>query len=333
MTSSPLTPRLPFLSVVVPTCGRPALLQRCIDALLAQTLDAHQWELIIVDDACRDDTARQVDRVSLRTLGVPALRYLRPSGRRGPAAARNCGWLAARGEVVAFTDDDTVPDADWLRQGALGMSDGKQVMRGRVQVPAPPVMTDHGRMTQGLESAEFVTANCFVRRDALQQVGGFDERFPRAWREDSDLHFKLLRRYGEVPLAPLALVQHPVRDAPWGISLRQQSNVMFDALLYKKHPDLYRARCKPPHAPAHYHAIVFASIAACTAMATDMPWLAIGLGSIVVALVARFAAKRLAGTVHSPSHVAEMALTSFAIPFLSLYWRIAGSLRFRVAFF
>lgn len=333
MTTTPSPATLPRLSVVVPTCGRPAMLQRCIDALLAQTLDAQQWELIVVDDARRDDTANQLERVRRSTGGAAALRYLRPNGTRGPAAARNCGWRAARGEVIAFTDDDTVPDVDWLRQGSLAMSDGKPAVRGRVQVPPPRVMTDHGRMTKGLESAEFVTANCFVRRDALEEVGGFDELFPRAWREDSDLHFKLLRRYGEVPLAPAAVVEHPVRDVPWGISLRQQSNVMFDALLYKKHPQLYRTRCGPPHAPAHYYAIVLGSIGAAVAMVGGLPWPAVGLGAVGVALVARFAAKRLAGTVHSPSHVAEMVLTSFAIPFLSLYWRMAGALRFRVAFF
>ena len=47
---------------------------------------------------------------------APALRYLRPAEGRGPAAARNCGWHAARGALIAFTDDDTVPDRDWLAQ-------------------------------------------------------------------------------------------------------------------------------------------------------------------------------------------------------------------------
>ncbi len=323
----------PSVSVVVPTCGRPALLQRCIDALLAQTLDARHWELIVVDDAHRDDTASQVERIGRQSGLETQLRYLRPESGRGPAVARNCGWRAARGEVVAFTDDDTVPDADWLRQGMLAMGDGKAAVRGRVSVPVPAVLTDHGRMTQGLESAQFVTANCFVRRDALEEVGGFDERFARAWREDSDLHFKLVDRYGEVPKAPQAEVQHPVRDAPWGISLRQQSNVMFDALLLKKHPQLYQRRCGPRHAPVHYYAIVLASFGASLAALADRPRLAIGCGALAIALVARFAARRLRGTAHSPSHVAEMVLTSFAIPFLSLYWRMAGALRYRVRFF
>ena len=64
-------------------------------------------------------------------------------------------------------------------------------------------------MTRGLETAEFVTANAFVRRSALISVGGFDERFLRAWREDSDLQFRLLREAARSAAAPTAVVDAP----------------------------------------------------------------------------------------------------------------------------
>jgi hypothetical protein len=323
---------VPKISVVIPTCGRPQLLDRCLDALDAQSLDPSAFEIVVVDDGRSDVTRGHVEARAQRRAGGSALRYLRPEGR-GPAAARNRGWQAARGEIVAFTDDDTIPDADWLRQGLLAMTPGRAAVRGRVRVPAPEVFTDHARMTRGLEEAEFVTANCFVRRSALRQVGGFDERFKRAWREDSDLHFALLSRFGEVPQAPAAVVEHPVRDAPWGISLRQQENMMFDALLFKKHPRLYRAKVGRLRAPPSYYAIVLATLLAAVALAAGKPALAAAGGAIAVALVGRLAVRRLHGTSHQPRHVVEMLLTSFAIPFLSVYWRVAGGLRFRVAFF
>lgn len=325
-----MTPRL---SVVIPTCGRPQLLQRCVDALLEQTLDPTLWELIVVDDDHSDATREQIGRIAMLTRGTPSVLYLRPRRARGPAAARNCGWRAARAALVAFTDDDTIPDPDWLRQGLIATGPGVAAVRGRVRVPAPPVMTDHGRMTQGLETAEFVTANCFVRRSALHRVGGFDERFRRAWREDSDLHFKLVHAYGEPPFAPDALVLHPVRDAPWGISLKQQANTMFDALLFKKHPQLYRAKVGRLRAPPSYYGIVFGTLGAMAALLLRSPRVAALLALFVLVLVGQFAARRLRGTSHAPSHVAEMVITSFAIPFLSLYWRLAGALRFRVPFF
>ena len=323
----------PRVSVVIPTCGRPHLLERCLDALDRQQLDPAAYEVIVVDDARSDPTRELMEaRAAARRAGRAPLRYLRPEGR-GPAAARNCGWRAARGEIIAFTDDDTIPDADWLRQGLMAMVPGRAAVRGRVQVPEPPVVTDHARMTRGLEEAEFVTANCFVRRGALRQVGGFDERFKRAWREDSDLHFALLSRFGDVPHAPAAIVQHPVREAPWGVSIRQQANVMFDALLFKKHPHLYRAKVGRLRAPPLYYGIVAATFGALGAAAAgEHGWAAVSAG-VALALVGGLAWRRLQGASHDPSHVFEMLATSCVIPFLALYWRLVGAMRFRVPFF
>ena len=328
-------PAHPRVSVVVPTCGRPVLLARCVDALLVQTLDPAQWELLIVDDGHGEETVAYFEALRARTRGRPAVRYLRPDAppRSGPAGARNRGWQAARGAVIAFTDDDTVPDRDWLRQGLYAMGAGPPAVRGKVEVPVPGRLTDHGRMTQGLASAEFVTANCFVRRDVLQQLGGFDDRFRRAWREDSDLHFKLLRAYGEVPAAPLAVVQHPVREAPWGVSCAQQANAMFDALLYKKHPQLYRAKMGRLHAPPAYYGIVLGSFAGVACLLAGWALAAVLAFMAVLGLGARLAVRRLDGTARDPRHVAEMLATSFAIPFLALYWRLRGAWRFRVPFF
>jgi glycosyltransferase involved in cell wall biosynthesis len=323
----------PRVSVVIPTCGRLQLLGRCLDALDRQRLDPAAFEVIVVDDGRSDPTRKLVQsRAAAAGARRAALRYLRPDGK-GPAAARNCGWRAARGEIIAFTDDDTIPDDDWLRQGLMAMAPGLAAVRGSVQVPEPPVVTDHARMTRGLEQAEFVTANCFVRRSVLRQVGGFDERFKRAWREDSDLHFALLSRFGDVPRAPGAIVQHPVREAPWGISIRQQANVMFDALLFKKHPRLYRAKVGRLRAPGIYYGIVAAAFAALAAAAASEPgWAAVST-VVALALVGRLAWRRLQGTSHDPAHVLEMVATSCVIPFLALYWRIVGAMRYRVPFF
>ena len=322
----------PRVSVVIPTCGRPHLLNRCLDALERQWLDPSAYEIVVVDDGRSDATREQVEQRAQRALGGPMLRYLRPDGR-GPAAARNRGWRAARGDIIAFTDDDTVPDPDWLRQGLMAMTPGRVALRGCVKVPEPAVVTDHARMTQGLEQAEFVTANCFVRRTALRQVGGFDERFRRAWREDSDLHFALLSRFGDVPRAENAVVLHPVREAPWGISMRQQANVMFDALLFKKHPRLYRDKVGRLRAPPSYYAIVFGALGALAAAGLGQPLWAAAAAALALTLVLRLAWRRLRGTSRHPAHVAEMLVTSCAIPFLALYWRIVGALKFRVAFF
>ena len=88
-------------------------------------------------------------------------------------------------------------------------------------------------------------------------MGGFDERFTAAWREDSDLFFTLLEHEKLYIHAPQAQVLHPVRPASWGVSMRQQRKSMFNALLYKKHPTLYRERIQAAP-PWHYYRIVVA---------------------------------------------------------------------------
>jgi len=202
---------------------------------------------------------------------------------------------------------------------------------GRVVMPIPQRPTDYERDASGLERAEFVTANCFCRKALLERVGGFDERFKLAWREDSDLQFRILETGARIGYAKDAVVVHPVRPASWGISLHQQKKVMFDALLYKNHPRLYRSRIrKSPR--WDYYAIVAAMLGAIANGLFGSAWLAAILLGLWCLLTARFCMQRLRGTSHTVSHVAEMIVTSVLIPPLAVFWRLAGMLKFRVGF-
>lgn len=323
---------LPEVSVVVPTCGRLALLERCLAALMRQSLPGARFEVIVVDDAPAAPTRRLVASWCERAEpGGPALRYLANEGRHGPAAARNLGWRAARAAIVAFTDDDTVPDTGWLQHGLAAFGDGVDAVCGRVHMPLPPSPTDYERDARQLETAEFVTANCFVRTAVLQALGGFDERFRLAWREDSDLHFGLLAMGARIVHCARALVVHPVRPAPWGVSLLQVRKIAFDALLYKKHPRLYRQKIRAT--PRwDYYAIVAAMLLAAAGAFAGAPALAAGAAATWCALTLRLARRRLRGTSRRPAHIAEMAITSALIPPLAVFWRLAGALRFRVRF-
>lgn len=321
-----MTPRV---SVVVPTWQRPDLLDRCLAALDAQTLDAGAYEVLVVDDAAAPATRRQVEAFAARAR--PAVRYLAVSGRHGPAVARNVGWRAARGAIVAFTDDDTVADPRWLAAGLAAFVDGVAGVAGRVVVPLPATPTDYERDAAGLEVGQFVTANCFYRRDALAAVGGFDERFEAPWREDSDLWFRLEAAGARLERCDAALVLHPVRPARFGVSLGQQRKAQFNALLYKKHPARYRARIQPAPPWRYYAAVAALAIAAAGRRTGRRRLTAAALG-VWTALTADFAARRLSGTSHAPAHVAEMLLTSALIPPLAVFWRLRGAARFGVFF-
>ena len=112
----------------------------------------------------------------------------------GPAAARNLGWRMADGEIIAFTDDDCIPEPDWLANGVSAFVEGVAGVSGRTVVPMPANPTDNELNTTHLQRSDFITANCFYRREVLEEVGGFDERFTTAWREDSDLYFSVRER-------------------------------------------------------------------------------------------------------------------------------------------
>jgi glycosyltransferase involved in cell wall biosynthesis len=105
----PVTP--PELSIIVPTRDRPALLARCLDALLAQATQ-REYEVVIVNDGGRLEATTQLDDPRVVVLAT---------GGTGPARARNRGVEEARGDVLLFTDDDTIPSGGWLEAAASSL--------------------------------------------------------------------------------------------------------------------------------------------------------------------------------------------------------------------
>lgn len=319
-------------SIVVPTCHRPDLLDRCLAALLDQRIEPSRFEIVVVDDAASAATRRQVERWrdTAQERGM-CLRYVPTAGRCGPAAARNAGWRAARGEIVAFTDDDCIPEPAWLAAGLAAFTGPIAAVDGRVVMPLPVAPTDYEKNAAGLEAAEFVTANCFYRWSVLAEIGGFDERFRLAWREDSDLYFRVLERGLPVARADDAVVLHPIRPAGWGISLSQQRKSAYNALLYRNHPKLYRERIQSSP-PWHYYRILAALLTALGAALRGKRRAALLALLAWLVLTSRFCASRLAVTSHRPAHISEMIVTSALIPPLAIYWRLRGAFRFRVVF-
>jgi Predicted glycosyltransferases len=137
-------------------------------------------------------------------------------------------------------------------------------------VPVKDEPTNYERKVSQVASAEFITANCAGTKKALERVKGFDERFKMAWREDSDLQFKFIQHAIPIVKVDNAVVVHPVRKVPWGISIKEERKGMFNALLYKKHPGLYREKIEP-NPPWHYYLIDVFLLIALTGLLTDKP--------------------------------------------------------------
>lgn len=318
------------VSVVVPTCGRMDLLDRCLDALTRQKLPAGSYEVIVVDDEPNHNTLHLVAGWRARTLERgPRLVYLANSGTHGAAAARNLGWRAAQAPIVAFTDDDGVPAPTWLAQGLAAFGDEVDVLCGRLDThTAAP---GHDRAAEPAGTDAVCIANCFCRKSVLVALDGFDERFEQASHGDADLHFRLLGMGARIAWAPAAVVVQPVPPQAWGASLAQTRRAVFDALLYKKHPRLYREKIGATP-PLDYYLATAALLVALGALLAGATAIALAAGLAWLVLTARLCVQRLRGTAKTAMHVADMIVTSALIPPLAVFWRLVGAIRYRVRF-
>src|SRR5690242_2576652 len=174
-------------SVVIPTIGRPCL-RDCLAALSAATGPAPELVVVV------DDRPEAAGRLGVGPAALPL--EVVTSGGVGPAAARNAGWRVTDTPWIAFLDDDVRVSGDWrsrLAEDLAGLPPRVAGVQGRIVVPVPGgrLPTDWERNTLGLASAHWITADMAYRRAALAEAGGFDERFPRAFREDADLALRL----------------------------------------------------------------------------------------------------------------------------------------------
>jgi glycosyltransferase involved in cell wall biosynthesis len=317
------------VSVVIATYRRAWFLRRCIDALLSQDFNRQSFEITVVSDGPDHETAEAAADYS--AVAHPRIKFLSLPRKGGPAAARNFGWTHSLGKLIAFTDDDCVPEEGWLkamRSAFESTSLNNVAFSGQTVVPIPARPTDYEKNISHLADAEFITANCACTKSALDTVGGLDERFTTAWREDSDLQFKFIEHGIPIIKVGEAVVTHPVRKAPWGVSIREERKGIFNALLFKKYPKLYKERIQP-EPPWHYYAITLLLIVFIFALASNNSFLAKASFAGWFVVTTWFIIRRLTSKSHSWKHILEMIVTSAVIPVLSLYWRFYGSWKFR----
>ncbi|SDF21762.1 haloacid dehalogenase superfamily, subfamily IA, variant 3 with third motif having DD or ED/haloacid dehalogenase superfamily, subfamily IA, variant 1 with third motif having Dx(3-4)D or Dx(3-4)E [Blastococcus fimeti] len=310
-------------TVVVPTIGRPSL-DVLLDAL-ATAPGPRPAELILVDD--RPTGAP----LTPSRPGLPPVRVVRTGGG-GPARARNLGWRSARTPWIAFLDDDVVPDADWYERLATDLADlapdvaGSQ---GRVHVPLPGDRrpTDWERGTAGLATASWITADLAYRRAALSAVGGFDERFPRAFREDSDLALRIMGT-GARLVRGERRITHPVRPTDRWVSVRVQAGNADDVLMRRLHGRDWRQRADAALGRRPQHtAVTAAALAAVGLAAGGRPRAALAAAGAWAAGTAEFAWARIAAGPRTRDEVTTMLATSAAIPVLATWHWLRGVVR------
>ncbi|MFG2818191.1 glycosyltransferase [Kitasatospora sp. NPDC048365] len=224
-------PELPTVSVIVCTRDREAMLPTCLDALMANGYP--QTEVILVDNAPTSDAVEQL----VRSRYHGRIRYVREQ-LPGLSRARNRGLSAARGEIVAFTDDDVLTDAGWVTSlvEAFLADDGTGCVTGLVlpaelDTRAQTLIEKYGGPGRGFEArswslptlaedplARFSTgrfgagANMAFRTDVLRAIGGFDPAVgtgtPSRGGEDLLAFLQVLTAGHTITYQPEAIVWH-----------------------------------------------------------------------------------------------------------------------------
>jgi histidinol-phosphate phosphatase family protein len=314
--------------IVVPTVGRSSLL-RLLDALGAGA-GPLPGRVLVVDDR------RDRSRVLPVPDGVPV--EVVPGRGAGPAAARNLGWRRATAEWVAFLDDDVVPGGRWLEEltrDLEGLGPEVAASQGRVRVPMPEGRraTDWERNVRGLETARWATADMAYRRAVLAEVGGFDERFPRAYREDADLGLRVLDAGYQI-VTGWRTVIHPVRRTSWLASVRLQAGNADDVLMRALHGRGWRERAGVPSGRRPRHLVVtglgllgVGAVLFARRGGWRARWVAASAGIGWLAGTVEFALARVLPGPRTPGEVGAMAVTSVLVPPVATWHWLGGWVR------
>jgi glycosyltransferase involved in cell wall biosynthesis len=201
---------MPAISVIVPTRDRPASLARCLAAIGRQEAHA-ELEVIVVDDGSRDGA-----RVRALLAEQAGARLLNGGGR-GPAAARNVGTSAARGDVICFTDDDCEPEPGWAQALSARIANGAPAVAGRTVNPEPEDRVAAASELIAAQLSEFsyrngripfAASNNLACTPELIEAIPFDEAYPSPGGEDRDWCARAAQAGFELVREPEAVVAH-----------------------------------------------------------------------------------------------------------------------------
>jgi GT2 family glycosyltransferase len=284
-------PSVVDVTIVVSTHNRASTLDRLLTTLLLEQLPGDvSYDVILVDNNSTDDTA-EIVKPWCRRFGSRLQYIFEP--RKGVSYGRNAGVAAAGGDIVAFTDDDNEPAADWVRTiGRLFRDDpelqvcgGKVIPRWNEPVPhwldrrhwSPLAIIDYGDepfWTSAQRPLCLLTANLAVRRAVFDRIGGFSPVFLRC--QDHEFLLRLWRSGGRALYTPELVVRAPidperltlkyhrawhVRHGKFSALMRAEEIVGRDGCLQ---PEPSPAGC-PFGVPVHVYAEVARAVGGCIA--------------------------------------------------------------------
>jgi GT2 family glycosyltransferase len=226
MSNSKGTIPTPSVSVVVCAHNEAALIQRCLHSLAEQAYPADRYEVLVVDDASRDETGEITRRfIEQRNDSLPVFSYLRIE-HGGLSVARNTGIQNANHDIVAFIDGDAIAEPGWLQELTDAFASGADFVGGRIELlNSSSRIARFSQLSRHLQIFEgpaiqnhFVGCNMAFRREVLSTAGGFIENFVS--RGDESTLYQRIKDHFTYGAAPDAVVFHERPD-----SLRQWARV------------------------------------------------------------------------------------------------------------
>jgi GT2 family glycosyltransferase len=251
----------------MPTYNRPAALDRALARITDLDVPSGGYEVVIVDDGSPAAAGIPALLESWAARSKVPLRYESVSPNRGPCAARDQAWRMAAGEWIAFTDDDCVPEPDWLVR-LLAAAEDADVVQGRTQPdPERAHLLSHP-LARSISidkfSDYFQTCNMLYRRRLLEELDGFDRSF-RMIADDTDLGWRARDAGARIAFEPSALVTHDVIVGNWRREIKGRKRWVDVVRMVGKHPKARRLAWKP-YIYRKAHLLVF-GYAACAALA------------------------------------------------------------------
>ena len=230
----------PLISAIICTHNREQYLGAAIDSLLAQSMEAYgvnSYEIIVVDNASTDSTAEIVHSKIAQATNGSVLQYVYES-TLGLSAARNTGAITAKGEIVAYLDDDAEASEHWLasllsvfeQNEKIAIAGGKVILMWPPNAHPPNWLSDD--LASGLGAYDLGDQMVYIqqpsltprglnyalRKSFLQEVGGFDLKLGRIGKnllsnEEQQMTRMALDRDWQVAYVPTALAAHNVAPA------------------------------------------------------------------------------------------------------------------------
>ena len=225
-------------SVIIPAYNAERTLSSCLEALVDQSLPKQDYDVIVVDDGSTDSTSEITKRFNVKYIFQT---------NQGPAAARNKGAREAVGDIILFTDADCIANHNWIREMAGAFRDtdvvgvkgayktGQKELASRF---AQAEFEDRYDLLKKSTSIDMIdTYSAAFRRDVFLKMGGFDESFPVANNEDTDLSYRLAADGYKLVFNPGAFVYHTHPD-----TLRKYLKLKFRRgywrmVVYRRYPD------------------------------------------------------------------------------------------------